>query len=171
MHWRLFADNFITSFSFSYFMERGKHVLSLANRIAKQLKPFSKRIQIVGSIRRHEENPKDVDIVLIPKNKEKLKEFLMKKGRFIQGGEHESTCRIEGVKVELYYAESEDWGAMLLAFSGKKGSNIGLRVIARTKGFKLTQHGLFRKGKRIAGKTEKEIYSVLGRSYKNPEDR
>ena len=96
---------------------------------------------------------------------------MKKKGRFVQGGEHESTWRIEGTKVELYYTISEEWGATLLAYSSKTGSSIGLRVVAKKKGFKLTQHGLFKKGKRVAGRTEREIYKALGRPWKAPEER
>ena len=146
-------------------------MLRLANRLVKQLKSFCRRIQIVGSIRRGEPNPKDIDIVLIPKSKEKLADFMKKEGRFVQGGEHESTWRIEVTKIELYYSVAEEWGATLLAYSSKMGSGIGLRVVAKKKGLKLTQHGLFKKGKRIAGRTEREIYKVLGRPYKLPEDR
>ena len=56
-------------------MKKKVHVVNLANRIIKYLKPHCRRIQIVGSIRRKEENPIDIDIVLIPKDKEKLREF------------------------------------------------------------------------------------------------
>ena len=149
-------------------------VLKLANNLIKNLKLYCKKIQIVGSIRRKEPNPVDIDIVLIPKNldyKKKIEEFMKKKGKFIQGGEHESTWKIEGVKIELYYTISKEWGATLLAYSSKIGSSIGLRVVAKRKGFKLNQHGLFKRGKLIAGKTEKDIYKALERSYKDPQER
>lgn len=154
-------------------MKTGGKVTNLAVKIKENLKPFSKKIEIAGSIRRHENNPQDIDIVLIPKNKDKLEEKMKKLGKFIQGGEHESTWKVKRVKVELYYTTDDEWGAELLAYSGKKGSNIGLRLVAKRKGFKLTQHGLFdrKTGKKVAGKTEKEIYAALGRPYKKPEDR
>lgn len=150
---------------------KGSFVLNLANKITKSLAPFCRKIQIVGSIRRKEESPVDIDIVLIPKNKEKLEEFLRKKGKFLQGGEHESTWRIEGVKVDLYYTIPEEWGAALLAYSSETGSGIGLRMVAKKQGFKLNNHGLFKKGKKVAGKTEREIYKALGRPWKKPENR
>lgn len=153
------------------FTKKGGFVLKLANRLIKNLKPLSRRIQVVGSIRRKEKNPVDIDIVLIPKNKEKLEEIMRKKGRFVQGGEHESTWRVEGVKIELYYTIPEEWGATLLAYSSKVGSGIGLRVVAKKKGFKLNNHGLFKKGKRVAGRTEREIYKALERPWKSPEKR
>ena len=154
-------------------MERGKSVLSLAKRIVSSLKLYCKKIQIAGSIRRGEKNPGDIDIVLIPKNKKKIGEILEKKGRKILGGEQKVFFRIEEIEVELYYTTSEEWGAALLAYSSRRGSGIGLRIIARLKGFKLNQHGLFSRktGKRIAGKTEEEIYKALGRHWKKPEER
>lgn len=150
---------------------RGDVVLHLAKKMVKILKPYCYKIQIAGSIRREEKNPVDIDIVLILKNKEKLEERMSKLGRFIQGGEKESTWRVKGVKVELYYTLAEEWGATLLAYSSRTGSSIGLRVVAKKKGFKLTQHGLFKGKKRLAGKTEEEIYKALGRPYKEPKYR
>lgn len=152
-------------------MKKGSHVINLADRIVGSIKPFCRRIQIAGSIRRKEKNPRDIDIILIPKNREKLEEIMRKKGRFVQGGEKKSRWKIEGVQVELYYTNSEEFGAALLAYSSRKGAGIGLRIIARAKGFKLSQHGLFKSNKRIAGRTEKEIYHALGRPWKPPEKR
>jgi len=152
-------------------MTKGKDVIGLAKKLIRSLTPYCRKIQIVGSIRRNEKNPVDIDIVLIPKDKEKLEEFMKKKARFVQGGNKESTFRVEGTKVELYYTVPEEWGATLLAYSSKVGSGIGLRVVAKKKGLKLTQHGLFKKGKRIAGRTEREIYKALGRPWKAPENR
>jgi len=146
--------------------------ISLAKKLVRGLKPFCKRIQIAGSIRRGEKNPGDIDIVLIPKDKTKIKEFMEKKGKCLESGEYQTSWKIQGVKVEFYYTNQEEWGATLLAYSSKKGSEIGLRIIAKKQGLKLNNHGLFKKsGERIAGKTEREIYAALGRPYKKPEDR
>ena|SRR5271157_403997 len=157
-------------------MNRGDKVYKLAKRVVQELKPFCKRIEIAGSIRRRKPNPGDIDIVLISKNegnKQKIKDKLTKEGKFLQGGDKEMFFRIGGIDLQLFFTISEEWGATLLAYSGEKGSNIGLRIIAEKQGFKLTSHGLFTKssGKRVAGKTEREIYRALGRPYKEPWDR
>jgi DNA polymerase (family 10) len=151
---------------------KGSFVLKLSEKLVKSLKPFCKRIEIAGSIRRKEKNPVDIDIVLIPKDKDKLENFMKTKGKFIQGGEHESTWKIESVKVELYYTLVDELGATLLAYSSRFGAGIGLRMIAKRKGMKLNNHGLFDKqGRKIAGKTEREIYHALGRKWKIPKNR
>ena len=154
-------------------MKRGEKVIALSDRIVKQLKHFSKRIEIAGSIRRKKSDPRDIDIVLISKDKSGILKEMKKLGKFIQGGEKKSRWMIHGIQTELYYTNEEEWGATLLAYSSKKGAGIGLRIVARLKGFKLNQHGLFNRktGKRIAGKTEREIYLALGRQYKEPWER
>jgi DNA polymerase (family X) len=151
---------------------KGGVVIYVANKVVKYIKPFCRRIEIVGSIRRKEKNPVDIDIVLIPKNRKELEKFMRKKWEYVRGGEKRATFNIEGVQVELYYTIIEEWGAALLAYSSEFGAGIGLRMVAKRKGMKLNQHGLFSKGgKRLAGKTEREIYHSLGRPWKKPENR
>ncbi|MEM3116758.1 MAG: hypothetical protein QXX55_02115 [Candidatus Pacearchaeota archaeon] len=156
--------------------KRGNFVYKLSKRVISWLKPYCQKIEIVGSIRRKKPNPRDIDIVLIPKNhraKEKIEKILSSKGKKILGGEKKAFFRVHGIEVELYYTSPEEWGAALLAYSSRVGSGIGLRIIARIKGFKLNQHGLFdrKTNKRIAGRTEEEIYRALGRPWKPPEER
>ena len=155
-------------------MKQGEFVINLSKKVYKWLKPFCKKIEIAGSIRRKEKNPKDIDVVLIPKSerhKQKIFETLKLKGKFVQGGEKKDTFKVQGVKVELYFTTPESWGATLLAYSSRKGSAIGLRIFARLKGYKLNQYGLFKKGKYVAGKTEREIYDALGKNWKEPWNR
>ncbi|MEK6840683.1 MAG: hypothetical protein AABX79_01890 [Nanoarchaeota archaeon] len=154
----------------------GNAVLNLSKEVVRWLGPYCRRIEIVGSIRRKQQSPKDVDVVLIPKShsaKGKMENFLESKGRKTLGGEKKAYFRIKGIDVELYYTVPEEWGAALLAYSSRRGSGIGLRIVARLNGFKLSQHGLFslKTGKRVAGRTEREIYHALGRPWKSPEKR
>lgn len=154
-------------------MKRGEKVINLSRKIVSELKKFCKKVEVAGSIRRKSENPHDIDVVLIPKDRIKLEEKMAKLGKFVQGGEHESTWIVDGIRIELYYTIDEEFGSALLAYSSKKGSEIGLRIVARMKGFKLNNHGLFdrKTEKKIAGKTEREIYSALERKYKEPWER
>ena len=65
----------------------------------------------------------------------------------------------------------KQFGSALQYFTGSKEHNIVLRKIAIEKGLKLSEYGLFRGSKMIAGKTEKEIYSALKMDYIEPELR
>jgi len=151
--------------------KKGEYIIDLSNKVVKWLKPYCTRIKITGSIRRKVRNPEDIDLVLIPKDREELENFLMKKGKRVRGGEHQAVFKIKGVKVELFYTVPEEWGAALLAYSSEQGAEIGLRLFAKRKGFKLSQHGLFKGNKKIAGRTEREIYEALGKKWKKPENR
>ncbi len=148
-----------------------KIVLSLANRIKKDLKPFSNKIEIVGSIRRKKPNPTDIDILIIPKDKEKILNYLQKIGIPVSIGDKQLKFKINKIEVEIYFALEKTWGAMLLAYTGPSGSEIGLRIIAKNKGMLLNQYGLYKNKKRVAGKTEISIYRALGKNYKAPEIR
>lgn len=146
-------------------------VIALSKKIYKLLKPYSKQIEIAGSIRRKNPTPFDIDIVIIPKNKEKIEKALSKKGTRLSGGEHRITYKIEEIQVEIYFADTKSWGAMLLTYTGSSGNNIGLRVIAKKRDMLLNQYGLFKRGQYIAGKTESSIYKALGHKLTKPENR
>lgn len=152
-------------------MKANNFVLNLSKKVLSWLKPYCKKIEIAGSIGRKEKNPKDIDVVLIPRNKEEIINYLKNKGKILYSGEKKAGFKINNVKVELYFTSPESWGATLLAYSSKKGSAIGLRIFARLKGYKLNQYGLFKGDRLVAGKTEQEIYHVLGRKWKPPEKR
>jgi len=125
----------------------------------------------VGSIRRKQKNPVDIDIVVIPKDKEKVERVLSEKGKLVRHGEKVISYMIEGIKVEVYFTDSDSWGATVMSYTGPSGSSIGLRMIAKKKRLKLNQYGLFKGKKKIVGDTEKGIYKKLGKSWKPPEKR
>ena len=151
-----------------------KVVLHLAKKIKAMLKSFSKRIEVVGSIRRKKPNPTDIDIVVIPKSnidKEKIERELKKHGKKIVAGNKQLKYKIHGIKVEIYFSDEKSWGAMLLAYTGPSGSQIGLRTIAKKQGMLLNQYGLYQHNRHIAGKTEESIYKALNKQYKVPSKR
>ena len=153
---------------------KGSFVIKLADKIVSKLKSFCKKIQIVGSIRRKEKEPIDIDIVIIPKNKkskEEIEKVLFDKGKLVRHGEKLMSYIVQGVKIEIYFTDADSWGATLLSYTGPSGSSIGMRMYAKKKGLKLNQYGLFKGGKKIAGKSEKDIYDALGKKFKKPEDR
>lgn len=75
------------------------------------------------------------------------------------------------LQIDLRIVPDNEYGSALQYFTGNKAHNIMLRKIAIQKGLKLNEYGLFRGKKRIAGKTEEEIYSALGLKMPKPEDR
>src|SRR5436305_898181 len=76
-----------------------------------------------------------------------------------------------GLQVDLRVEPEESFGAALLYFTGSKAHNVALRQLAMKKGWKLNEYGLFRGTRRIAGRTEQELYDRLGLASIPPELR
>lgn len=149
-----------------------KEIISLAKELEKELKPYSRRIEVVGSIRR-KKIPKDVDFVITPKDKEKIKQVLQSKGVIKAAGDKQIFSTIKGVETDVFFANENDFGAQLMTRTGPIGSNMSNRALAKSKKMRLNQYGLFdrKTGKKIAGRTEKGIYEALGKTYRKPEER
>jgi len=148
-----------------------KDIRNMAYKVKNTLTPYSNKIEIAGSIRRGE-NPKDVDIVLVPKDKQAIKDKMLKLGAKIRAeGKTLLYLNLNGVHVDLFFAEKDSFGAQMMTRTGPAGGNIGNRTLAKRKGMILNQYGLFKGNKRIAGRSEKGIYEALGKHYKEPELR
>lgn len=145
----------------------------LAKRVEGKLKPFVKRIQVAGSIRRGEAKHKDIDIVAIPKDKDKIRAQLKALGgKKVVDGDEKLSYKINGTNVEVYFAKPEDWGGMLTYATGSRGHTIGFRKKAKELGYRMDQHGVWKGKKLIAGKTEEDIWKVLERPrFKQPWER
>lgn len=154
-----------------HFTLPGSEVIKLSKEIEGELRPLSRRIDIAGSIRRKVDEPVDIDIVMIPKNKEKVRERLAHLGEITEQGSTMVETKIKGVDVDTYFAEPESFGSQLMTRTGPFGANIRHRADAKTRGWKLSQYGLFDKSGRRIASTEKDIYNKLGLTYRKPELR
>jgi DNA polymerase (family 10) len=77
------------------------------------------------------------------------------------GGTKASIVMESGVQVDLRVVPPESFGAALQYFTGSKAHNIRLRAMARERGLKLSEYGVFKGARRIAGRTEEEVYRAL----------
>jgi DNA polymerase (family 10) len=75
------------------------------------------------------------------------------------------------MQVDLRVLKHESFGSALLYFTGSKEFNIRLRQLAIKMGYKVNEYGVFKKDKKVAGKTEAEIFSLLKMAYIPPELR
>ncbi|RKX71264.1 DNA polymerase/3'-5' exonuclease PolX [candidate division WOR-3 bacterium] len=134
-----------------------------------------KRISAAGSLRRMKETIGDIDILATGRDGEKIIEKFATmpgvKQVLAQGSTKGSVILENGRQVDLRLVPPESYGAALQYFTGSKAHNIRLRDIAKAKGMKLNEYGLFKGKKRIAGRTELEIYQALGLEYVPPELR
>ena len=159
-------------------------ILPIVHEIEKQLKTLKqiKKISIAGSFRRKKETIGDLDFLIAlkkTKNPEAVAKKVMDFFTSLPGvikvwgrGITKSSIRLEyGCDADLRVVPAKSYGAALQYFTGSVGHNIVIRKIAMSKGMKLNEYGLFKGKKRIAGKTEKEIYKKLGMDLPAPEIR
>jgi len=87
-------------------------------------------------------------------------------------GPTKASIRVKGnFDMDLRVVPKESWGAALQYFTGNKAHNIKVRQIAIDKGLKLNEYGVYKGKKKIAGKTEEEVYEAIGLNYLEPELR
>jgi DNA polymerase (family 10) len=165
------------------FLKRSKgrfllgEILPKVKGVYQKLKSLKEveRIDTVGSIRRMKETIGDVDFLVISKKPEKVMDFFVSLPGIIKiwgKGMTKASVRMkEGFDMDLRVLPKRSYGAALQYFTGSKEHNILLRKIAIDKGLKLSEYGLFRGPKMIAGETEEGIYKALGMDWIPPELR
>lgn len=144
----------------------------------KQLKEIDK-IQFAGSLRRGQETVGDIDILTTTKNIEKDREKVMKHFtsfesviNVIAEGETKSSVILDsGIQVDLRLVENESFGAALHYFTGSKEHNVRIRDIAKRRGMKVNEYGLYKGDKKLAGETEESMFEKLELPYIPPEMR
>jgi DNA polymerase (family 10) len=159
----------------------GRRILGEVWPLAKQIEKMLQELPgvkafMVGSARRMKETVGDIDYIVQSADPEKVMDFFVKmpeveevKGR----GPAKAFVRLEGgLDCDLLVVPEESWGSALVYFTGSKDHNVELRRVAISKGLRLNEWGVFdRSEKRVAGKTEEEVYKTLGLAWIPPEMR
>jgi len=136
-----------------------------------------RQMEVAGSYRRRRETIGDLDIVVTSEGKSSapvMDRFVAygDVANVISKGDTRATVKLRGgLQVDLRAVEADAYGAALLYFTGSKAHNIDLRKIAQEKSYKLNEYGLFKGTRRVAGKTEEEVYAKLGLDWIPPELR
>ncbi len=153
------------------------YALPVARDFESRLKSLKEVKEAVtgGSIRRREETIGDIDILVVAENSGKVVKFftgMPDVKRVLAKGETKAVIITkDNIQVDVRIVEPDSFGSALQYFTGNKEHNIHLRKIAIKKGLKLSEYGLFKGKKQIAGKTEQEVYNKLGMKYMPPELR
>ena len=138
---------------------------------------YATRVVSAGSVRRKEETIGDLDILATSKNAAELIDFFTKmpdvRKVIAKGATRASIILKNNLQADLRVVKDDEYGSALQYFTGSKDHNIKLRSIAMSKGFKLSEYGLFSRktGKKVAGRTEDEIYKKLGMKCMPPTER
>ncbi|HNX81594.1 MAG TPA: DNA polymerase/3'-5' exonuclease PolX [Candidatus Omnitrophota bacterium] len=164
-------------------LERSKERMTLAeaSRVAETFVTALKKNKFVdsvtcaGSLRRAEDTVGDIDMLVVSAHAQDVMDTFVRLPAVTQVQAHGSTkssVRIaDGTQVDCRVVEVESFGAALVYFTGSKNFNIKIRHLAIQAGLKVNEYGVFRGEKRIAGKTEKDVFRALGLPYIEPELR
>jgi DNA polymerase (family 10) len=130
---------------------------------------------VAGSFRRRRETVGDLDIVVASDAAATvMRRFVTYEdvAEVVASGPTRATIRLRnGLQVDLRVVQEASYGAALQYFTGSKGHNIALRARAARSGLKLSEYGLFKGRRRVAGRTEQEVYLALRLPYIEPELR
>ena len=152
-------------------------ILPIVRQIINQLEqlPEIGKISVAGSIRRMKETIGDVDILVTSSKPKKVMDFFVQMPEVVKvwaKGPTKSSVRLKGgFDCDLRVIKKQSFGSALQYFTGNKDHNILTRRLARQKGLKLNEYGLFKGKKRMAGQTEKKVYQSIGLPYIEPELR
>ena len=158
-----------------------------AAAIIAHIRKVGKAVESVtsaGSLRRGKETVGDLDLLLTlgeghTKQKDVdavAKHILTYPGidQTLAHGENKVSFTLEnGLQVDVRLLEKENFGAALLYFTGSKEHNVALRGRANEMEYTLNEYALARlkSEKRVAGRTEEEIYERLKLDFIPPELR
>jgi len=139
------------------------------------------KIAIVGSLRRKKDIVNDIDYQIIGDSYAIAQYFRERRWGYESGGrKRQIFIAPSGLYLNCFYTEIVHWGASLMHNTGPSRYNIRKRAMIKKKGGVLNQYGLYMQREDsdidedyeyIAGKSEQDIYEVLGWTYCKPEDR
>jgi DNA polymerase (family X) len=132
-------------------------------------------VVVAGSYRRCRETVGDLDILVTtsdpPAAMKRFVGYDEVAGVRSQGDTRATVILKCGLQVDLRVVEPRSFGAALHYFTGSKAHNIALRTLARGRGLKINEYGVFRGANRVAGETAESVFAALDLPYILPELR
>jgi len=167
----------------------GRFLLNTADEIATKMTEFLaglpgvEKVTPAGSLRRGRETVGDLDLLVTGKccDTDAQRNAVIERIVSFPGilevlakGENKVSIKLRsGMQVDVRLLPPDSFGAAMQYFTGSKNHNVQLRQRALKQGYTLNEYGLVRMedNKRVAGKTEEEIYKTLGLKFIPPELR
>lgn len=134
-----------------------------------------RQLEPAGSYRRGKDTVGDLDLLALADDPtlvmDRLAGFRGVKSVLARGDTKMSIVLQNGVQVDLRVVPAESFGAALQYFTGSKEHNVILRGMAKDRGLKVNEYGVFRSEERLAGAEEAGVYATLGLPWFPPELR
>lgn len=171
-----------------------QEIRNLAEGFVKRIKPWCERVKIAGSIRREKAEPRDIEIVCIPKetsNKNLFGEEISRRNKLfaqlkfwqrtdrdfdiVKGsGDCPKYVQLQGhngPKIDIFFATPENWGWILFLRTGPKEWNIRAVQTLAKKSYTFGDGYIQKQWKPVDITTEKAIFKLLGWNWIEPRNR
>jgi DNA polymerase (family 10) len=153
------------------------YVLPLARKMEAELAAVKgvKCAVVAGSVRRQQETIGDIDILVTTSSPERVMEKFAafpEVAEVLEHGPTKTTVRLSnGMQADVRVIDDASFGSALQYFTGSKEHNILVRKLAIDKGLKLNEYGIWRGRRRVASRSEADVYRAIGLDYIEPELR
>lgn len=156
--------------------------MEIGNKLLEKIRkiPGVEKAELAGSLRRKKVTIGDFDILIAcaERHRKKIASRLTEPG-FAREVIAKGLTRVSvvlkesGKQLDVRIVNENDWGSALQYFTGSKEHNIHLRALARKKGYKISEYGIFNlaDNTQIHCSTEELIYTTLGLKMMQPEMR
>ena len=151
----------------------------LAHDIGQYMKACKaiERMEWAGSYRRGRETLSDLDLLVVSNDRDAAMdhfESYPERTKTIARGDTKISIRVgKAFQVDMRIVEPNQFGAAWQYFTGSQSHNIHTRRIAKDRGLKINEYGVFRiaDDSYVAGATEEDVYRAIGMPWIPPELR
>ncbi len=151
---------------------------ALANSIGRHMESCKsiQQMQWAGSYRRGRDTVGDLDLLVVADDRAGTMDHLESypdRTKTIGRGDTKISIRVgKAFQVDMRIVESHQFGAALQYFTGSQSHNIHVRKLAKERGLKVNEYGVFDvDGNQVAGATEEDVYAAVDLPWIPPEMR
>jgi DNA polymerase (family 10) len=151
--------------------------LPIAREIEASLKQRVKSatVRIAGSVRRRLETVGNLNFIAASRSPDAVLNAFTSLPQVARiRGRERAGVRVRlsnGLDADLRVVPEASFGAALMCFTGSSAHHRALRRAARQRKLELSEDGLFRGDRRIAGRSEADVYRAIGLAFVPPELR
>src|SRR4029453_19145555 len=119
------------------------------------------RVEVAGSLRRMKATVHDIDLLAAAADPAAAARAFTELPQVAEVAAHGATKTSirtrDGLQVDLRTVRPEVWGAALQYFTGSAAHNVRIRELAVKSGLKLSEYGLFERGRELVVAGEREV--------------
>lgn len=167
------------------------YIQMLAESLCVEMQPYCQRVEIAGSIRRQKDEPKDIEIVCVPRFEEEegvanlfetqmvqintLRRWADSEAPLVWSKRGEKYMRgwwaTHNIHVDIFCCTPDNWGYIFMLRTGSAEFMTQVVTHARKIGKRFDEGRLWVSGIPVETREEADVFSQLGLAYVRPEFR